>query len=244
MFLLQLEAHFFSKGYRYPKDEDIPNLLSAFKSLELMPQYFEEHNLQKNTRNKMLGFNNNIVNRGVFFRSDRVVFNAALNPLESERRSFLENCDEFLEFSNTVLKIFSDYHDESLESNRLSLVANLVKVSDVDAKSSCFAQQLASSFPWCAEGLNEMNLRTGVLKEIEGFNEQFNALININDGMMDTNANGFRETKPCFLINMDFNTLAEKSKFRFSVDEAKEIWHRLSVSMDEQSNEISSFFIG
>ncbi|MGM0986552.1 MAG: hypothetical protein ACQEXI_06135 [Pseudomonadota bacterium] len=240
MDIIRLDAHYFCMGYDAPDSDDIPVLIKCFSDEELMPQYFEEQG-PVSKKKKMLSFVNPSTNRSIFFRSDRIVVSWALNPFEGAGNTIDDALKEFIRFAENSLRSYEGTIKGKLSSNRISLVGHFVFPYKNDPGKSPIAKVANEGLPWCDGNINEINIRTGQTERLEGFGEDINALVTVNDGNLETNTNGKRTQSPCFLSVLDLNTKPECQDFRFDIETASLFWNSLGEAVKTKTGLIKGF---
>lgn len=242
MKFLKFEAHFFCKSTSYtpPVYADIAGLMEIFKSEELLPQNFEEKS-NDGSNVKRFYFVNPSTNKSIHFKSDRIVFSWDINPVDKDVHQLESAIQEFVSFASDTLNSYMQLSSKEIKSNRLSLLFNFLIPRSTPTSDSAVAGLLNDNIPWANGSLNEMFLRTGTVELLEDTNERINAIVAVNDGVIETNHNGYNEKKPCFLVMVDLNTRPDNSDFRFDKDCAGRVWSKLSSQLIGKVVEVDGF---
>lgn len=241
MIALKLDAHFFLQDFKYPENKDITKLIELFSDLELMPQYFEEQNVQTQQKKKMLSFVNPITNKSVFFNTDKILFSYSLNPFEHGSKSKDDLFNEFFEFIKLAVNACEAFAEENLHGNRLSIVGDFIEQINTDTANSNLAKNITRAMPWCEDPLKEVMLRTCETKNLSSVDEEVNVVISVNDGFIEQNFGGFSEKKNCFLVQYDINSLPENKEPRFTPADSIKVWQELKDLAVERLEKISAY---
>ena len=238
---LKVEAYFFSNNFKHPEPSHIPDLIGLFSKYELMPQYFEETNVNTGVKSKRFCFTNPVTNKSIHFFSDKIVVSVSLNPFDVSGADVKSVFESFLDFVDYSMSACKEHSKDEIKAFRISFVCNLIVAIDGDTGVSRFARQFNESLPWVPGNLTEVKLRTGESLGLNSTDEDINVVVSVNDGVVEKSNGQYTEKQACFLLHLDLNTKPDNRLPRFDVLLASSVWREMSVLCNDKAHEVNAF---
>lgn len=244
MRLMNLESHFFSTQKLSINEQEINNFIQKFLPMQVYPQVFNETDMFGNNKQQFM-FTNPLDGKQILFMDNKISFTKSFNENHNMDIEDLEKEHvTFSEFISNTLKEF-----ESLRStimfNRLSYVVRFANLQGYDAELDFYNKSLIPTLGWgqVTKNPTDFGINLGYKNFIDE-KEEINNLTRIFLGLFQNIGQHGVTSDPCFLKEVDINTIEDNKENRFSTETAlqitlklKEIAHDKVVSLSVKTSE-------
>ena len=238
---LKFEAHLFSDNVRHLLTENSSKYITSYTEHGLLPQYMIEQNASTGEQKNRLFLTNPNTLSNFFVQHDRILYVREFNV--QTVGEVKETLAKFMAEAKDVFSIYDRDVCPGFQSRRVSIVTNLLtEISDDKREFINLQNPLVKSFPWCDSPLNEIKVRTAgkITINWNGSNTEIcNSVISINDGEFEVRDKGSVSRRPCFLTQIDINTINENGAHRFDIESSDLVFNCILSEINLKIESIS-----